>query len=163
MLYSKTSFPVCFFLPSKTASVQHRKGRTLCWPAVQISGSSTTMLLSTRYCFTSQSTSVLWIWVFCQFWSQWSYLLVSFLKPLLLVSSWEERAKYNLTEARVIYLTSLPFPLVARGPASSPCTRAQAAPRLTGKQKSSLQRDEVELFCLSPDKQESPINWISCM
>lgn len=107
MFYSKISFTVCFFLPPK--SVQRRKGRTSCWPAVQVSGSSTTVLLRTRYRFPSQSTSVVWIWVFREFWSQWSYLLVSFLKPLLLVSSGEESAKYNLMEAGVIYLTSLPF------------------------------------------------------
>lgn len=154
---------MCLFLPSKTDSVQHCKGRTLSWPAVQVSGSSTTVLLETRYRFTSQSTSRLRIWVFCEFWSQWSYLLVPFLKPLLLVSSWEDSAKQNLMEARVVYLTSLPFPLVTRGPVSSPCAPAQAILQARWNQKSPLQCDEVELFCLRPDKQESPINWISCM
>lgn len=103
MLNPNISFTLCLSLPSKPASVHHCKGRTSFKPLAAVRT-------------TNQSTGVLWIWVF---WSQWSYLLAPILKLLLLVPSWEGKAKHNVMEACVIHLTSLPFLL---SPASSPRT-----------------------------------------
>lgn len=115
------------------------------WPAVPASGSSTTVLLRTRSHFMSIINSVsIFTWIHQT-------------TPATPILGREPHGSR--------YLSTLPqLPSCLHwGSCFFPVPSCTGNPEVHGESGKFPPRHEVELFCLQPDKEEGPINWISCM
>lgn len=114
------------------------------WPAVPASGSSTTVLLRTRSHFMS---------------------IINFVSIFTWIRQTTPGAPILGREPHGSrYLSTLPqLPSCLHWGSCFFVPSCTGNPEVHGESGKFPPRHEVELFCLQPDKEGGPINWISCM
>lgn len=148
----KISFTVCLFLLSRPASVQHFKGLASSLSLWQQHYRAPKNQVPFQECIID-FVSILWISTPMNLFT-W---ILHETTPATLILGREPCGSRCLST-----LPQLPSCL-HWGSCLFPVPSCTGHPEVHGESGKFPPRHEVELFCLQPDKQEGPINWISCM